>query len=149
MIWDEDIPYHIHTALFYFLSKDGNITPEKARKLRQNSVCLGSSLSMRSFAIEEPGSPVPALYATLETGICQFLIETKFSNFLNKYYQLSTYHSIAIAILEVFFTTIGDFLATVESLSAIFLDYQLGRFPQKWTVRHCVTLKNQVSNALR
>ena len=33
--------------------------------LRQNSVCLGSSLSMRSFAIEEPGSPVPALYATL------------------------------------------------------------------------------------
>ena len=33
---------------------------------RQNSVCLGSSLSMRSFiAIEEPGSPVPALYATL------------------------------------------------------------------------------------
>ena len=33
--------------------------------LRQNSVCLGSSLSMRSFAIEDPGSPVPALYATL------------------------------------------------------------------------------------
>ena len=32
---------------------------------RQNSVCLGSSLSMRSFAIEEPGSPVPALYVTL------------------------------------------------------------------------------------
>ena len=26
---------------------------------------LGSSLLMRSFAIEEPGSPVPALYATL------------------------------------------------------------------------------------
>ena len=24
-----------------------------------------------------------------------------------------------------------------------------GRFPQKCTVRHCVTLKNQVSNALR
>ena len=24
-----------------------------------------------------------------------------------------------------------------------------GRFPQKLTVRHCVTLKNQVSNALR
>ena len=24
-----------------------------------------------------------------------------------------------------------------------------GRFPQKGTVRHCVTLKNQVSNALR
>ena len=42
--------------IFEFLSKDGNITPEKARK---------SSLSMRSFAIEEPGSPVPALYATL------------------------------------------------------------------------------------
>merc|ERR1712107_446424 len=32
---------------------------------RQNSVCLGSSLSMRSFAIEDPGSPVPPLYATL------------------------------------------------------------------------------------
>ena len=64
----------------------------------------------------------------LQTDIHQFLIETKFSkflDFLNKYYQLSTYHSIAIAILEVFFTTIGDFLATVESLSAIFLDYRL------------------------
>ena len=54
--------------IFEFLSKDGNITPEKTRKLRQNSVCLGSSLSMRSFAIEEPGSPVPALYATLSPG---------------------------------------------------------------------------------
>ena len=32
---------------------------------QQNSVCLGSSLSVRSFPIEEPGSPVPALYATL------------------------------------------------------------------------------------
>ena len=51
--------------IFEFLSKDANITPEKARKSRQNSVCLGSSLSMRFFAIEEPGSPVPALYATL------------------------------------------------------------------------------------
>ena len=29
--------------------------------------CLGSSLSMRSFDIEEPGSLVPALYATLCT----------------------------------------------------------------------------------
>ena len=32
---------------------------------RQNSVCLGSLLSMRSFAIEDPRSPDPALYATL------------------------------------------------------------------------------------
>ena len=32
---------------------------------RQSSVCLGSSLSMRSFAIDEPGSSVRALYATL------------------------------------------------------------------------------------
>ena len=32
---------------------------------RQNCVCLWSSLSMRSFAIDEPGSPVRALYATL------------------------------------------------------------------------------------
>ena len=32
---------------------------------RQNSVCSGSSLSMRSFAIDEPGSSVHALYATL------------------------------------------------------------------------------------
>ena len=34
---------------------------------RQNSVCLGSLLSMRSFAIDEPGSPVRALYATLNS----------------------------------------------------------------------------------
>ena len=33
--------------------------------LRQNSVCLGSSLSMRSFAIEESNSPIPALCAAL------------------------------------------------------------------------------------
>ena len=32
---------------------------------RQNSVYLGSSLSMRSFAIEETPSPLPALCATL------------------------------------------------------------------------------------
>ena len=32
---------------------------------RQNSVCLGSSLSMRSFAIEESNSPIPTLRATL------------------------------------------------------------------------------------
>ena len=32
---------------------------------RQNSVCLRSSLSTRPFAMEELGSPVPALYAIL------------------------------------------------------------------------------------
>ena len=32
---------------------------------RQTSVCLGSLLSMRSFAINEPRSSVRALYATL------------------------------------------------------------------------------------
>ena len=60
--------------IFELPSKDGVITPEKARKLRliatnavlrQNSVCLGYSLSMRSFAIDEPGSSVRALNATL------------------------------------------------------------------------------------
>ena len=56
--------------IFELPSKDGNISPEKAQIAtnavsRQNSVRLGSSLSMKSFAIEEPGSPVPALYATL------------------------------------------------------------------------------------
>ena len=51
--------------IFELASKDGNIKPEKARKSRQNSVCLGSSLSMRSFAIDEPGSSVRALHATL------------------------------------------------------------------------------------
>ena len=33
--------------------------------LQQNNVCLGSSLLMRSFAIDEPRSPDRALYATL------------------------------------------------------------------------------------
>ena len=82
--------------IFEFLSKDGNITPEKARKSRQMQfhdktayVWMGIlplkkrinrdkcsfatnavSLSMRSFAIEEPGSPVPALYATLLAMSC-------------------------------------------------------------------------------
>ena len=81
--------------IFEFLSKDGNITPEKARKsrqmqfhdktayvwmgilplkkranrtnavLRQNSVCLGSSLSLRSLAIVEAASQLRAVYATL------------------------------------------------------------------------------------
>ena len=65
---------------FEFLSKDGNITPEKARKSRQmqfreqTAYVWGlrygwdPSLSMRSFAIDEPGSPVRALYATLLWG---------------------------------------------------------------------------------
>ena len=42
--------------------------PQKCRNCafsRQNSVCLRSLLSVRPFAIEEPGSPVPALYAIL------------------------------------------------------------------------------------
>ena len=37
---------------------------------RQNSVCSGTSLSMRSFAIEEAPSPLPVLYATLLTTHC-------------------------------------------------------------------------------
>ena len=32
---------------------------------KKNSVCLGSLLSMRSFAIEESNSQIPAHYATL------------------------------------------------------------------------------------
>ena len=48
--------------IFELTSNDGNITPEKMRKLRQLqrrmmgicSVCLGSLLSMRSFAMDEP-----------------------------------------------------------------------------------------------
>ena len=66
--------------IFELLSKDGNITPEKARKSNavsgQSSVFLGSSLSMRSFAIDEPGSLVRALYATLldTTNISEHLI---------------------------------------------------------------------------
>ena len=112
--------------IFEFLSKDGNITPEKARKSRQmqfhdktayvwmgilplkkrvnrdkcsfatkQRICLGSSLSMRSLAIEEPGSPVPALYATLcesNSVICsagfyenQFAVETGGWNSFFKY----------------------------------------------------------------
>ena len=87
-----------------------------------------SDLYFRICAAARMVGPSQGIALVKETGIRQFLIETKFSkflDFLNKYYQLSTYHSIAIAILEVFFTTIGDFLATVESLSAIFLDYRL------------------------
>ena len=63
--------------IFEFLSKDGNITPEKARKLRQmqfhdkTAYVWGlryrwdPSLSMRSFAIDEPRSSARALYVTL------------------------------------------------------------------------------------
>ena len=53
--------------VFELPSKDGNITPEKATNAvsRQNSVCLGSALSMGSFAIDEPRLPARALYATL------------------------------------------------------------------------------------
>ena len=50
---------------FEFLSKYGNITPEKAHKSRQNSVCLGSLPSMRSLVIDEHCLSVRALYATL------------------------------------------------------------------------------------
>ena len=75
--------------IFEFLSKDGNITPEKARKSRQMQfhdktayVWMGilplkkrvnrdkCSFATKQrmfgvFAIDEPTSPVPALYATL------------------------------------------------------------------------------------
>ena len=59
--------------MFELPPKNGNITPEKARKSRQNSVCLGSLLLMRSFAIDDPRSPDRALYATLKLiMICHF-----------------------------------------------------------------------------
>ena len=63
--------------IFEFLSKDGNITPEKARKSRQmqfhDKTAYRSLLSMRSLAIDEPGSSVRALYATLHSGLEGFL----------------------------------------------------------------------------
>ena len=71
-----------------------------------------SDLYFRIFAAARMVGPYQGIALVKETGIRQFLIETKFSkflDFLNKYYQLSTYHSIAMAILEVFFTTFGDF----------------------------------------
>ena len=88
-----------------------------------------SDLYFRICAAARMVGPSQGIALVKETGIRQFLIETKFSKFLDflkKYHQLSTYHSIAIAILEVFFTTIGDFLAAVESLSAFFwtIDYR-------------------------
>ena len=46
--------------IFEFLPKDGNITPEKACKSRQMQFH-----DKTSFAIDEPGSSVRALYATL------------------------------------------------------------------------------------
>ena len=65
--------------IFELPLKDGNITPEKPRISRQmqlrdkTSVCSGSSLSMRSFAIKEAPSPLPTLYATLplDENICK------------------------------------------------------------------------------
>ena len=59
------------TKIFQLPLKDGNITPEKSAWIatnaasQQNSVGSGFSLLMRSFAIEEAPSPLPAFYATL------------------------------------------------------------------------------------
>ena len=64
-----------------------------------------SDLYFRICAAARMVGPSQGIALVKETGIRQFLIETKFSkflDFLNKYYQLSTYHSIAIAILEFF-----------------------------------------------
>ena len=82
--------------IFEFLSKDGNITPEKARKSRQMPfhdktayVWMGMlplkkrvnrdkcSFATKQrmfgvFAIDDPGSPVPPLYATLVTGALDY-----------------------------------------------------------------------------
>ena len=53
--------------IFEFLSKDGNITPEKARKSRQMQF-HDKTAYVWGLRIDEPGSPVRALYATLVIG---------------------------------------------------------------------------------
>ena len=63
----------------------GILPPEKAHKLRQIQFrdktayvcqhCLGCSLSMRSFAMNEPRSPACALYATLHSANSQVDLE--------------------------------------------------------------------------
>ena len=54
--------------IFELPSKGENISPEKANESRKCTFAtkVGSLLSMRSFAIEEAPSKLPALYATLE-----------------------------------------------------------------------------------
>ena len=54
--------------IFEFLSKDGKITPEKVRKLRQMQF-RDKMLYVGIFAIDEPRSPDCALYATLVSSI--------------------------------------------------------------------------------
>ena len=56
--------------IFESPSKDENITPEKRVNCDKcsfatNTVCLGSSLSVRSFAIAEPRLQARALYASI------------------------------------------------------------------------------------
>ena len=55
--------------IFELPSKDGNITPERARKSQQmqlrGKTAYVCGLRYRSFAIDEPRSPARALYATL------------------------------------------------------------------------------------
>ena len=60
------------------MSKDGNITPEKACKSRQMQF-RDKTAMFGVFAIEEPGSPVPALYATLVDTSRQIVTWTAFA----------------------------------------------------------------------
>ena len=59
---------------------------------------------MRSFAIEEPGSPVPALYATLLTTeapvviISTSLAETELLAMSCHYYQYQSLHFVHIKV---------------------------------------------------
>ena len=76
-----------------------------------------SDLYFRICAAARMVGPSQGIALVKETGIRQFLIETKFSkflDFLNKYYQLSTYHTGSFFYhYRRFFghcrVTIGDF----------------------------------------
>ena len=68
--------------------------------------------------------PSQGIALVKETDVLQILTETKFSkflNFLNKQYRLWTHYSIAVAILEVFLATIGNFsgLPTIVSVTGV------------------------------
>ena len=84
-------------------SKDGDVTPEKNAwittnaVLRQNSVCFRSSLSMRSFAIDEHCLPACALYATLDQTTSDVLV---YNVELHYKYDHSYFASIQAGLLE-------------------------------------------------
>ena len=63
--------------IFEFLSKDGNITPEKRVNCDKCSFTTKQRM-FGVFAIDEPGSSVRALYATLVTSA--LLIQEMFSS---------------------------------------------------------------------